>query len=234
MSLFALGDPHLSLASDKPMDVFRGWSDYVSRLEKNWNAVVKPCDTVVLAGDISWAMTLSEGKKDFAFLNALNGEKILLKGNHDYWWATKRKMDEFFEKEGFSSLRILHNNAYCVDGAALAGTRGWFFDDPESDAGKVIRREEGRLRTSLASASAFGAAETIAFLHYPPIFGDEKCELLVQALIDYGVKRCFFGHLHGAVAPENESFSADGIEYRLISADHLGFCPKRIFSSQSL
>ena len=143
MSLFAIGDPHLSLSVNKPMDIFRGWTDYTDRLAKNWNAVVGEGDSVVLPGDISWAMNFEEAKKDFQFLHSLNGTKYILKGNHDYWWNTMSKMTKFLDENNFDSIKIIHNNAYSVEGFAIGGTRGWFYDDSEGDINKVILREQG-------------------------------------------------------------------------------------------
>ena len=144
MALFAIGDTHLSLATGKSMNIFGGWTDYEKRLENNWRRLVTDSDTVVVAGDVSWCMNLEEGLEDFRFLDSLPGRKIILKGNPDYWWATKKKSDEFFEKHGFETLNILHNYTYVSDGVAICGTRGWFFD-AESDADrKVVLREAGR------------------------------------------------------------------------------------------
>ena len=146
MALFAIADTHLSFGTDKPMDVFRGWKDYVPRLEQNWRALVAPEDTVVIAGDISWGMSLEQAAADFAFLHALPGKKLILKGNHDYWWTTRKKMDAFFAANRWDSLRIVHNDAAAVDGCvAVCGTRGWFFDAEEDADKKIVMREAGRL-----------------------------------------------------------------------------------------
>jgi predicted phosphohydrolase len=139
MALYAIGDTHLSLGSDKPMDVFGGgWTDYVEKLAEGF-APVGPEDTVVLCGDISWGMSLAEAEKDFAFLNALPGKKLLLKGNHDYWWTTASKMQGFFSAHGFHTLDILHNNCHLYGETALCGTRGWFYE--ETGSRKVFLRE---------------------------------------------------------------------------------------------
>ena len=131
MALFVLGDPHLSLGAAKPMDIFPGWNGYVERLESNWRKLVRPEDTVVLAGDISWAMRLTDTRHDFAFLQSLPGQKLILKGNHDYWWTTANKMKEYFKAQGFDTLHLLHNNSYSVEGYSSCGTRGWLFDVAE-------------------------------------------------------------------------------------------------------
>ncbi|MBQ8182636.1 MAG: metallophosphoesterase [Clostridia bacterium] len=227
MSLFAIGDTHLSLSVDKPMDVFRGWTDYTKRLENNWNSVVCETDSVVIPGDISWAMNFEDAKKDFAFLHSLNGTKYILKGNHDYWWNTMSKMTRFLDENGFDSIKIIHNNSYSVEGFALAGTRGWFYDDSEGDVHKVILREAGRLRTSLKAASESGG-EIIAFLHYPPVNEIQRCDELLDVLKEFEVKRCYFGHLHGFVAPSCARVEYEGISFNLVSADYLGFTPKLI------
>ncbi len=227
MSIFAIGDTHLSLGTDKPMDIFGGWQDYVSRLEKNWKKIVDPEDTVVIPGDISWALNLPDTKADFEFLNSLPGTKIISKGNHDYWWSTKKKMDEFFSENGFDTLKILHNNAYAVEGIAICGTRGWFFDDNTAEVDKVINRECGRLRASIAAAKETGLPPVV-FLHYPPITRDRVCEPIMQVLIDEKIERCYFAHLHGMSINYAFTEAYEGINFSLVSSDSLGFCPKLI------
>ena len=227
MSLFVIGDPHLSFSVDKPMDIFRGWTDYTDRLKKNWNNVVGENDSVVIPGDVSWAMNFDDAKKDFAFLDSLNGTKYILKGNHDYWWNTMSKMIRFLNDNGFDSIKIIHNNAYSVEGFALAGTRGWFYDDSAGDVHKVILREAGRLRASLKAASELGG-EIIAFLHYPPLNENQRCNEILDVLAEFPVNRCYFGHLHGFVAPGCAKIEDNGILFNLVSADYLGFTPKLI------
>lgn len=227
MSLFVIGDPHLSFSVDKPMDIFRGWTDYTDRLKKNWNNIVGENDSVVIPGDVSWAMNFDDAKKDFAFLDSLNGTKYILKGNHDYWWNTMSKMTKFLNDNGFDSIKIIHNNAYAVEGFALAGTRGWFYDDSAGDVHKVILREAGRLRASLKAASELGG-EIVAFLHYPPLNEIQRCNEILDVLAEFPVKRCYFGHLHGFVAPGCAKIEDNGISFNLVSADYLGFTPKLI------
>lgn len=231
MSLFVIGDTHLSLSVDKPMDVFKGWTDYTDRLKNNWNRVVSPEDSVVIPGDISWAMNFNEAVKDFSFLNSLNGKKYILKGNHDYWWNTMSKMNKFLEDNEFNTIKIIHNNAYSVEGFAVAGSRGWFYDDTAEADKKVILREAGRLRTSLQAASKL-EGELIAFLHYPPISSLQRCEEILSVLEEFSVKRCYFGHLHGFVPPENTKIEYNGTTFNLISADYLDFCPRLITSEE--
>lgn len=228
MALFVLSDTHLSLSTDKSMTVFRGWDDYVERLEKNWRALVSPDDTVVIAGDVSWAMSLEDTLEDFRFLQSLPGRKLLFKGNHDYWWTTRRKMDNFLADNGLDSLAFVHNDAVEVDGRfAVCGTRGWFYDDSEPDNGKILRREAARLQTSLDAALKTGL-EPIVFLHYPPLFDGRECTELLDVLKGSPVKRCYYGHVHGAgirLAFEDEW---EGIRFKLTSCDSLRFCPLHI------
>ena len=227
MSLFVIGDTHLSLSVNKPMDIFRGWTDYIDRLKSNWNKVVSPEDSVIIPGDISWAMNFNEAVKDFSFLNSLNGAKYILKGNHDYWWNTMSKINRFLAENNFDTIKIIHNNAYLVEGFAIGGSRGWFYDDTAEADKKVILREAGRLRMSLQEASKLGG-ELIAFLHYPPISTNQECEEILSVLKEFPVKRCYFGHLHGFIAPENAKIEWEDIQFNLVSADYLGFVPRLI------
>ena len=225
MSLFAIADTHLSFGTDKPMDSFPGWNDYVDRIEKNWNKIVTDDDTVVIAGDISWAMNFDELKADFDFVERLNGKKIILKGNHDYWWNTSKKMNDFIESQRYKTISILFNNSYDIDGVSVCGSRGWLFDVDDEHDEKVLNREVGRLRLSLESAVN---DEIIVFLHYPPVTTDTKCDEILNLLKEYGIKKCYYGHLHGIAAKKAIDDVVDGIEFRLISCDRLGFVPKLI------
>ncbi|MCM1334971.1 MAG: metallophosphoesterase [Bacteroides sp.] len=228
MSVYTIGDLHLSLGTKKPMDIFKGWDNYVERLTENWNRVVGDGDTVVVPGDISWAMHLSETEKDFAYIDReLNGEKIFLKGNHDYWWSTVAKMERFLEEKDFRRIRILNNNAYLVDGIAIVGTRGWINDDGEPLDARVLAREEGRLRASAAAGKKLGG-ELVAFLHYPPIFNGERNEYILSVIREYGIRRCYYGHIHGEAHKLAFRGEADGTEYHMVSADYLGFMPIKV------
>lgn len=226
MSLFAIADTHLSFGTDKPMDSFPGWNDYVSKLEKNWNSVVSENDTVIIAGDISWAMNFDELYADFDFINKLNGKKIIIKGNHDYWWNTANKMNKFIEDNKFSSISILHNNSYEVDGISVCGSRGWMFDSDEPHDEKVFNRELGRIKMSLDSATS---DNKIVLLHYPPVTTDTKCDEIIDLLKQYGIKKCYYGHLHGIAAKIAVDDTIDEISFKLISCDKLNFLPKLIY-----
>ncbi len=225
MSIYAIGDTHLSFSTDKPMDIFGGWTDYVYRLEKSWRAVVKDEDTVVIPGDISWAMSLEDAEEDFRFLHNLPGKKIILKGNHDYWWTTKRKMDTFLKEKGFDSIEILHNNAYRVGGFTICGSRGWFYDAQTGLDKKVIAREAARIDRSIEEGKKLGG-ELIVFLHYPPLSQEQKCDEIMEVLIRHGIKRCIYGHLHGGSCLYAVQEKVDGIDFSLVSADFLQFCPR--------
>ncbi|MBR5134504.1 MAG: metallophosphoesterase [Clostridia bacterium] len=226
MALYAIADLHLSLGTNKPMDDFAGWHGYVDRLKENWCQTVSENDIVVIAGDISWGMSLKEALADFRFLDSLPGKKLLLKGNHDYWWETRRKMDAFFQENNLSTLTIIHNDCFDLgDGRAVCGTRGWFYD-AEADADKkVLLREIGRLKMSVDAARA-KQLEPIVFLHYPPIFAGSICDEMVQALKELQIKQVFYGHIHGRGAfAKAFNGSTDGISMKLISGDYLQFMP---------
>ncbi len=229
MSIFAIGDLHLSLQSNKPMDIF-GWTDHVARLESHWRKLVAPDDTVVLVGDTSWGMTLEEARSDFAFLHGLPGKKILIKGNHDYWWTTKKKMMDFFGAQGYYSLDILHNNAIPVETIAICGTRGWFFDAQEEGDRKVLLREVGRLQTSIRQGKQSGL-EPVVFLHYPPLFENQICKEIYEVLVEEQIKTCYYGHLHGASTLKAFQGTRDGIRFSLLSCDHTGFSPVPVYAS---
>lgn len=225
MSLFAIADPHLSLGTDKPMDVFRGWDNYVNRLTENWKKLVTEDDTVVIGGDISWAMKLYETEEDFKYLNSLPGKKLLLKGNHDYWWDTLSKINRYLEEKQFDSIRIIFNNSYEAGEYVICGTRGWLIDSQSDEDKHILSRECGRLRLSLESAKN-SDKEKIVFLHYPPVYANFKSDEMISILKEYGVKKCYYGHIHGQNMIKNAfNGELDGISYRLISCDALHFTP---------
>lgn len=221
MSLYAISDLHLSLSNDKPMDVFRGWENYVDRLKANWTRLIKDSDTVVIPGDISWALKLEETKEDFAFLNSLPGKKIILKGNHDLWWSTSKKLTQFLEENNFSTISFVFNNAVVVEDKAVCGTRGWFYDLAPDD--KVVKREAGRLEASITAAEKSGKTP-IVFLHYPPVYSEWVCEEIFSVIKKHGIKTVWHGHIHGS-GFNNAKKEFDGVNLRLLSADCVDFCP---------
>lgn len=228
MALFAIGDTHLSLGADKPMDVFGGgWENYVDKLRRGFERV-EPEDTVVLCGDLSWGMSLSEALPDFQFLDSLPGTKYIIKGNHDYWWTTANKMRTFWAEHGLHTLNLLHNNCAFYGDVALCGTRGWFFDEAlaQQEADKVYRRELIRLEASLQAAGE--GSRKLVFLHYPPKYQGYICQEIVDILEKYRVSQCFYGHLHGPAHKLAVQGRWGGVEYRLVAADYLDFIPEKI------
>ena len=227
MALYALGDTHLSLGGSKPMDVFGGaWVGYVEKLREGFRSTVGPEDTVVLCGDLSWGMSLEQARPDLAFLHDLPGRKVLLKGNHDYWWETVAKMTRFFTAHGFDDFTVLHNNCVLYGDVALCGTRGWFLDEErEGHNEKMLNREVMRLEASLKAA---GEREKLCFLHYPPIYQGYRCPAILELLERYRVGCCCYGHLHGQSRRLAIEGSRNGTVFHLISADHLAFVPKKI------
>ncbi|MDR0889094.1 MAG: metallophosphoesterase [Oscillospiraceae bacterium] len=228
MALYAIGDLHLSFANNKPMDVFGGaWVGYVDKLREAL-AVIAPSDTTLLLGDLSWAMDMAGAKEDFAFINAIPGRKIIIKGNHDYWWTTAAKFYSFCEENGFSDMYILHNNSYEYEDIAICGTRGWFFEE-DAKAGshndKVFKRELIRLETSL---KAGGDREKYCILHYPPRYRGYECPEILALLKAYGVTLCCYGHLHGASHRLAIEGLHDGVDFRLCAADYTKFRPLRL------
>ena len=221
MSIYAISDLHLSLSAEKPMDIFRGWENSTSRIESNWKRLVKNEDTVILPGDFSWGLKLEETVKDFQFFNSLPGKKILLKGNHDLWWSTLSKINKFFEENKIDTVNLLFNNAFLVEGRAICGTRGWLYD-ADADS-KIRKREVGRLKASLEAAKKLDG-EPLAFLHYPPVYGEFVCEDILEVLEAYGVKTVYHGHIHGS-GFNNAVKKYKDFELKLISADCIDFCP---------
>ncbi len=221
MSIFAISDLHLSFSADKPMDIFRGWENHEEKIKKNWCRTVKENDTVILPGDLSWGLKIEEAKADFQFLNDLPGKKILLKGNHDLWWGTAKKMREFLKENNFSKIDFVFNNCTAVENSAVCGTRGWFFDDGGDK--KVLLREAGRLEASIKAALKTGL-EPLVFLHYPPVFAGQVCEEIFSVLKRFDIKKVYYGHVHGAgkAGVVNEY---DGIMLKLVSCDSIDFTP---------
>ncbi len=240
MSIFAISDLHLSTfeETNKSMEIFgQRWKDYILRLKNNWIRTVTERDTVIIPGDISWALSLQEAKSDLKFLDSLPGKKILGKGNHDFWWSTMKKHAEFFEKNDIKSISFLFNNAHETEDFIIAGTRGWYYDEDASNAPsgtdfeKLVKRESLRLKLSLDHAKELKKAsaekEIVVFMHFPPLWNGKESESIISLLLEYGIKRIYYGHIHGNYAVE-ESIVHKGIEMKLISADYLNFIPKLV------
>lgn len=227
MALYAIGDLHLCLGAPKPMDVFGGaWVGYLEKLRQGMS-VIGADDTTVLLGDLSWALDLESAKADFAWINAIPGRKIILKGNHDYWWSTAAKFQKFCQENGFTDLHILNNNCFDYEGYAICGTRGWYYEEKRGTLHdeKVFKRELIRLEASLKAA---GEAPKLVFLHYPPRNKGYECTEILELLQRYEVRRCFYGHLHGPSQRLAQEGLWDGIEYGLLAADFINFKPQKI------
>lgn len=229
MSLFVMADLHLCKGKpEKTMSIFNGWQNYQELIEKNWKELISDSDTIVLPGDISWGMSLKEAAPDFKFIEQLPGQKIVIKGNHDYWWTTKKKMEDFFAAEGCASIKILHNNHYRYSEYGICGTRGWVNMPGETQDEKVLRREVQRLETSIRSALDEGL-KPIVFLHYPPIFATNFNYDILDVLYRYKIEECYYGHIHGKSAHDLcVKNTYDGINFHLIAGDYLQFIPEKI------
>ena len=233
MSIYTISDLHLSLSINKPMDIFGfQWQNYMERLKENWQNTVKKNDTVVINGDVSWATYISDCFKDFSFLNSLNGNKIILKGNHDYWWESLTKLKKYVEENEFSTISFLHNTSVLVEETAICGARGWVdpsFQNFSKDDEKIYLRELERLKLSLESSKNFDAKNVIVFLHYPPVTKDLTINSdYANILKSYGVKKCFYGHLHSKASKIAFEGVSDDIEYKLVSSDYMEFMPYKI------
>lgn len=225
MAVYAISDLHLSFNSDKNMDVFPGWYDYTNKIKQNWESTVKNGDFVVIPGDISWAMRLNEAKKDFEFINNLPGKKILIKGNHDYWWSTSKKINDFLYENNFDTISIIFNSAIKAENICICGTRGWMYNSDEPEDEKILNREVERLRRSLDSARALGD-ETVVFFHYPPVYNFQESEEIINLLIERNIKKCYYGHIHGSGAKKGIiEGKYKGIDFKLVSCDYINFKP---------
>lgn len=237
MALYVIADLHLSKSTPKPMDIFGSrWEGYMDKIEQNWKNTVKDEDTVVLPGDSSWAMTTDELGPDFDFIEALPGKKIISKGNHDYWWQTRAKLDAFVAERGYETINFLHNNAYIVDDFIICGSRGWYTDDKATpirgaDSTKIIAREVARIKESVRVGRELSCngrcREMLMFLHFPAIFKGYMCDEIIMELYRAGIKRCYYGHIHGNYSALPVINYAD-IDFHLISADYINFIPQRI------
>ena len=227
MALYAIGDPHLSLAKDKPMDIFGDkWANHAEKLKSGFSAL-NADDVCVICGDISWGMGLEETREDFRFIHSLPGKKIVLKGNHDYWWSTAAKAKKFFAENEIDSIDILHNNFFEYGDYAICGTRGWFYEEEkgvEHDR-KIMLRELMRLETSLKAA---GDRTKLVFLHYPPIYMKYECREILELFKSYDVKLCCYGHIHGKGCAHAFNGWRGGTEFKLVSADHVDFTPVKL------
>lgn len=233
MAIYGIADLHLDSAGDKPMDVFdEKWLNHEEKIFNNWESIIKEDDLVVVAGDISWALKMSEAYIDLKKIDELPGKKILVRGNHDYWWGTKAKLREL----GLNSIEFLHNDSYVYNSIAICGTRGWSSQDsgePDPHDEKIFERELRRLEASITSVKD-DSLEKIVMLHYPPFNIERKTpNEFVELMIKYNISKCVYGHLHG----EGHKFAVEGnikgIEFHCISCDFIDFIPKQIINTFS-
>lgn len=232
MAIFAISDLHLSMSCNKPMNIFGSkWDNYTEKMKENWNKIVTDDDYVIIPGDISWATYIDDATADFEYIHSLNGKKLILKGNHDYWWTTLNKMNVFLEKNGFDSISILKNTAYLIGDTAICGTRGWIIP-PSASCGedaKIFEREKQRLILSLEDAKAQKAKNIICAMHYPPIDENIARNDFLDIMKAYNVTQCIFGHLHAAAHKNAPIGERSGIKFRLVSCDYLNFMPLLIY-----
>lgn len=231
--LYTIADTHLSFTTEKPMDIFGSrWENHAEKLKANWLSLIKPEDTVVIPGDISWGISLDEALEDLKFLDALPGKKIIGKGNHDYWWTTVNKMTGFFLENGISTISFLYNNAYSVENKIICGTRGWMSEfGIKAEDERIIKRESQRLELSLSCGQKLKEqnpdAEMLVFLHYPLVFGDFINYDMIDVLYKFGVTKVYYGHLH-KVREEQLDKSYLGVDFDLVAGDYLDFVPYKI------
>ncbi len=231
MSIYVIGDLHLSFNEHKPMDIFGdNWVNHEEKIRTNWIKTVKEDDLVVLLGDFSWAMHLNDTYKDFEYLNSLPGKKVLIKGNHDYWWTTLKSMQEYIQKNSFNNIDFIINNSYNYKNKVIVGTRGWAFTETDNSE-KMINRELLRLENSIKHAiDNYGKDnELICVMHYPPInkamFYNNEKSMFIELMKKYSIKKCFYGHLHGKSHSEAVEGNIDGVELKLVSCDYINFEP---------
>lgn len=229
MAIYTIGDLHLSFNENKPMSIFgENWEGYEEKVKENWTKLVKEEDMVVLPGDFSWSMYLKDTYKDFEYLNNLPGKKLLLKGNHDYWWSTVNSMRNYIKENHFKNIDFIYNNAYEFENIIIVGTRGWAFGE-DAESKRMLQREMARLELSIKNGiENYGEnKEIIAFLHYPPIVNqnvqNNEMNEFIRILKKYDIKKCYYGHLHGAAIKEAVEGEYFGITFKLVSADAIQF-----------
>ncbi len=232
MAVFVLADLHLSFSTNKPMDIFGSlWENHAEKIKEYWNYMVQPCDTVVVPGDISWAMNVDDAIEDFRFINELNGKKIIMKGNHDYWWQSMKKLGEFVAEHGFDTVSFLHNSAVIAENIVVCGSRGWCCESsPSAEDRKIIAREAIRFDLSISEAKKLRGEsdmEIVAFSHYPVILPGDETSPILEVLVKNDIKRLYYGHLHG-VRESQLITSAGGVALELVSADYRHFTPVRV------
>ena len=225
MSIYVIADLHLYFSIDKPMNIFgNNWEKHAEKIKDNWIKKVKPEDTVLIPGDFSWATYLEDTYEDFKFLNELPGRKILLKGNHDYWWTTLNKMNNYIKNSGFENINFLYNNSYFIEEKIIVGTRGWI-GNLNTENIKILKRENERLKLSIKSGiEKYGSdKEIIVLMHYPPFIKENMEVDFIKTLKEYNVKKCYYGHLHAESQKDAVEGKIANIEFKLVSSDYMNF-----------
>ena len=231
MAVYTISDLHLSLSDhNKSMEIFRGWENYIQKLHDNWVKKIFKEDTVIIVGDISWAMKLEDAKKDFQFLHNLPGRKILIKGNHDFWWSSITKINNFLKENNLSSITPLLNDCIPCENLCVCGSRGWIINPQKDDDKKILLREIGRLRSSIKKSENYSDLEKVVFTHYPPIFSNNINHQILDVMIESNIKRCYYGHIHGSDSVKKNVVEGlyGNIYFKLVSCDYLNFTPIRI------
>lgn len=231
MNVYALSDLHLSFEADKPMNVFgENWDNYEERIKENWNSLVDDTDVVIIAGDISWAMQIKETQKDFEYISKLNGKKIIVRGNHDYWWKAISTVREFIPENTFA----IQNDAIKIENVIFCGSRGWLAEERgktlSKEDKKIYDRELIRLEMALKKATEMktGSEEVICVLHYPPFNSDLDTNEFTELIEKYNIKTVVYGHLHGRIKYPTSLIEKDGVKYYLSSCDKINFTPIQI------
>ena len=225
MSIYVIADLHLYFSIDKPMNIFgNNWEKHAEKIKDNWIKKVKPEDTVLIPGDFSWATYLEDTYEDFKFLNELPGRKILLKGNHDYWWTTLNKMNNYIKNSGFENINFLYNNSYLIEDKIIVGTRGWI-GNLNTENIKILKRENERLKLSIKDGiQKYGnKKEIIVLMHYPPFIKENMEVDFIKTLKEYNVKKCYYGHLHAESHKDAIEGNIENIEFKLVSSDYMNF-----------
>ena len=229
MAIYTIGDLHLSFHENKPMSIFgENWEGHEEKIKKDWTKKVQENDLVVIPGDFSWSTYLKDTVQDFDYLNKLPGKKLLLKGNHDYWWTTVTSMKNFLQENHFENIDFLYNNSYEYENYIICGTRGWSSTEDGEDR-KLLKREAIRLELSLQDGiKNYGKEkEILVFMHYPPINNSNLIQNetndFIRIMQKYDVKRCYYGHLHSNSIQEAVEGKNFGIDFKLVSADGVDF-----------
>ncbi len=231
MKIFAISDLHLSNSCDKPMDIFGGaWENYTDKIKENWKSKVTENDVVLIAGDISWAMKLEEAVSDLKWLDELPGKKIIIKGNHEYWWNSISAVREILP----SSVFAIQNDALKMGRFVFCGTRGWtvpesgkVFSDEDL---KIYKRETERLKLTLLSAKKLmeQGDELVLMMHFPPFASDKEETEFTKLFEQYGVSTVVFGHIHGRTNCPL-IYNKNGVKYYFTSTDHINNDPVLIY-----